>query len=162
MRFRRLPLARGSLEARFLRWSSRVAAIEGGLLLVLLGCVGVLLEGLWWIARNEDQTKFPLSYAVHHALWRLGRGPVPEFVDIAPRSFTMGCKPGRDDVEGASCTETDRAHRVTLTRPYALGRYEVSFVEYDYYVWDMKRKGKGEDIDYPPDAGGGRTGRSST
>ena len=154
VRFRRLPLARGSLEARFLRWSGRVAAIEGGLLLVLLGCVGVLLEGLWWIARNEDQTKFPLSYAVHHALWRLGRGPVPEFVDIAPRSFTMGCKPGRDDVEGASCTETDRAHRVTLTRPYALGRYEVSFVEYDYYVWDMKRKGKGEDIDYPPDAGG--------
>ena len=47
----RLPLARGSLEARFLRWSGRVAAIEGGLLLVLLGCVEVNCpEGLWWIA----------------------------------------------------------------------------------------------------------------
>ncbi|MCB1629686.1 MAG: formylglycine-generating enzyme family protein, partial [Xanthomonadales bacterium] len=154
-RFRRVPLARGSLEARFLRWSGRIAWLERGLLLVLLGAIGILLEGLWWANRN----KLPPSYALHQALWMLGRWPVPEFVEIAPGSFTMGCKPGRDDVGGARCIEFDRAHPVTLTRPYALGRYEVSFLEYDYFVWDMKRKGKGENIVYPPDANWGREDR---
>lgn len=155
VRFRRVPLTRGSLEARFLRWSARIAWFEQGLLLVLLGCISVLLEGLWWANRNN----LPPSYAVHQALWMLGRWPVPEFVEITPGSFTMGCKPGRDVVEGERCTETGRAHRVTLTRPYSLGRYEVSFIEYDYYVWDMKRKGKGEEITYPPDESWGREDR---
>ena len=46
------------------------------------------------------------------------------------------------------------AHEVTLTQPFQLGKYEVTFMEYDYYVWDQQRKGKV--VDYPPDQGWGR------
>ena len=35
---------------------------------------------LWWIARMKIRLSSRFSYAVHHALWRLGRRPVPEFV----------------------------------------------------------------------------------
>jgi formylglycine-generating enzyme required for sulfatase activity len=78
-------------------------------------------------------------------------------VDIQPGSFTMGCLPGRDDVEGASCDERDRAHPVTLSKPFALGRYEITFREYDYYVWDQQRHGK--EIEFPPDESWGRADR---
>ena len=46
------------------------------------------------------------------------------------------------------------AHEVTLTKPLQLGKYELTFMQYDYYVWDQQRHGK--QVDYPPDAGFGR------
>ena len=67
----------------------------------------------------------------------------------------MGCLQGRDDVEGAKCVNYDAAHRVTLSKPFALGKYEVTFREYDYYVWNQQRRGM--EVEYPPDASWGRS-----
>jgi nitrogenase subunit NifH len=65
-------------------------------------------------------------------------------VDIVkgrPVTFAMGCDPKRDETKmpyGAeqnsisakrlefSCSELDTVHDVTLTKPYSLGKFEVS------------------------------------
>lgn len=56
----------------------------------------------------------------------------PEMVVVSAGSFTMGSPPeeaGREPDEGPR-------HPVALTRPFAVGRYEVTFAEYDACVSD--------------------------
>lgn len=58
-----------------------------------------------------------------------------EMVDIIPEggkpvSFTMGCKEGRDDVEGGCDSDEKPAHKVTLTKPYKLAKTEVTVAQY--------------------------------
>jgi hypothetical protein len=132
-RYRRLRIdLLGAEERRFVLWSRWSGAMK---LVVLLGVFGSVGEGVWWASRNN----LPFDYAVQKPLWFLrslaGHPLLPEMVDIPPGSFTMGCLAGRDDVEGATCGKDDVAHQVTLSRPFALGRYELTFREYDYYVW---------------------------
>ena len=69
----------------------------------------------------------------------------------------MGCKNGRDDGRIPECDPDETARYVVLTRPFALGKFEVSFLEYDFYVWHRKRAGI--DIDFPQDQGWGRGDR---
>ncbi|MBN8515426.1 SUMF1/EgtB/PvdO family nonheme iron enzyme [Accumulibacter sp.] len=153
-RYRRLRVAPRSDEGRFVYWSRWAGAGQLVLLLTVLGVVG---EGAWWASRNN----LPFTYTVQKPLWFFqslaGYVPVPDMVDIETGSFTMGCVPGRDDVEGAKCDKSDTAHHVTLSKPFALGRYEVTFLEYDYYVWDQQRQGK--EIEFPPDVHWGRADR---
>ncbi|MBK7952510.1 MAG: SUMF1/EgtB/PvdO family nonheme iron enzyme [Candidatus Accumulibacter sp.] len=153
-RYRRLRVDQHSAEGRFVRWSRWAGATQ---LVLLLAGVGVFGEAVWWASRNN----LPIGYTLQKPLWFVqslaGHAPLPEMVEIQPGSFTMGCLPGRDDVEGATCDTGDVAHQVTLSRPFALGRYELTFREYDYYVWDQQRHGK--EIEFPPDAGWGRADR---
>ncbi|MER2546412.1 MAG: SUMF1/EgtB/PvdO family nonheme iron enzyme [Candidatus Accumulibacter phosphatis] len=154
-RYRRLRIdLLGAEERRFVLWSRWSGAMK---LVVLLGVFGSVGEGVWWASRNN----LPFDYAVQKPLWFLrslaGHPLLPEMVDIPPGSFTMGCLAGRDDVEGATCGKDDVAHQVTLSRPFALGRYELTFREYDYYVWDQQRHGK--EVEYPSDGGWGRADR---
>jgi formylglycine-generating enzyme required for sulfatase activity len=153
-RYRRLRVEPRSAEGRFVYWSRWAGATQ---LVLLLAVLGVFGEAAWWASRNN----LPFSYTVHKPLWFFqsltGYGPLPEMVDIEPGSFTMGCVPGRDDVEGAFCDQSDIGHRVTLSKPFAMGRYEVTFHEYDYYVWDQQRQGK--TIEFPPDESWGRADR---
>lgn len=149
-RYRRLRLGRCGREARFILWSRRAAAAQGALLLALVSVFAVFAEAAWWANENG----LPVSYILHKPLWLLGFGPLPNMVDIEPGSFTMGCELGRDVVE-RKCHPDELAHRVTLTRRFSLGRHEVSFIEYDYSVWERKRQGiatldNGAKLDYPP------------
>lgn len=148
--FRRLA-GPGSIEQRYMRWSLVAACAQLALLLAVLGIFG---ESALWADRN----RLPPSYALYKPLWTVGSlfgyTLKPEVVNIKPGSFTMGCLQGRDDVEGAECRDDDAAHDVTITRPFALGKYEVTFLEYDYSVWDRQRQG--ERIEFPNDYGWGR------
>jgi formylglycine-generating enzyme required for sulfatase activity len=47
-------------------------------------------------------------------------------VHIPPGTFTMGCKPGRDDVAGRCWGSESPAHSVTLTQSYYLMEHEVT------------------------------------
>jgi formylglycine-generating enzyme required for sulfatase activity len=142
-----------SVEGRYLRRSRWVV---WGQSLLLAGLLGVLAESAWW----ADQHKLPFSYALIKPLWTLGYAPLlPAMSEvIPPGKFTMGCVDGRDNVGGLGKCEDDYgatpAHEVTLTQPFQLGKYEVTFMEYDYYVWNQQRKGKA--VGYPSDAGFGR------
>jgi len=69
----------------------------------------------------------------------------PEMVRIPADTFMMGSpgkENGRDPDEGPQ-------HRVTFTRPFAIGRYEVTFEEYDRFATATGRA-------LPADSGWGR------
>ena len=63
----------------------------------------------------------------------------PEMIDILaagskPVSFTMGCKQGRDDVEGGCDGNEKPEHKVTLTQPYKLAKTEVTVAQFRAFV----------------------------
>ncbi|MGB7949650.1 MAG: formylglycine-generating enzyme family protein [Candidatus Binatia bacterium] len=69
-------------------------------------------------------------------------GEGPEMVTVAAGSFRMGDIEGRDKA-------AQPVHTVTLKKPFAIGRYEVTFDEYDRFAQATGRE-------LPNDGGGGR------
>jgi formylglycine-generating enzyme required for sulfatase activity len=55
----------------------------------------------------------------------------PEMVRLAPGSFVMGSP------EGVGFARERPAHTVTLAKPFAMGKYEVTFAEFDDCVKDQ-------------------------
>lgn len=152
--YRRLRLPPRTLEGRFvaasLRWQ---LALVGTLLL----CSSLLAESmLWALAHN-----LPIPYVFIQPLWMLGWTPIPETVAIAPPPggrYTMGCLSGRDDQGGPSCKGRRAPTEVPMARPCAMGKTEVTFLEYDRFLWATRGKGFDANI-YPSDAGWGRWSR---
>ena len=73
----------------------------------------------------------------------------PEMVVVAAGSFRMGCVSGQD------CRDNEKpVHRVTIAAPFAVGKYEVTFAEWDACVAD-----RGCDGYRPDDEGWGRGNR---
>jgi len=88
--------------------------------------------------------------------------PLPKTVPIPVppgTRFTMGCVPGRDIPEGADCEKEGLPQRqdLAMTSVCDMGVYEVTFLEYDYYIWATVGKLKSDR--YPPDKGWGRDQR---
>lgn len=154
LRYRQLPVFPKSLEGRFLTWSFRALVAQMTISAMALMGSGVLAEAAWWANTNN----FPPSYILHKPLWWLGLGPLPELVEIKPGGFTMGCLKGRDDVNSTQC-ESNESRQVQIDLPFSLGKNEVTFIQYDYYVWSQKRRGKGDKTPYPNDDGWGRDDR---
>jgi len=149
---RKLHRDMSELGHRYYSWSVVLMRRQLAFLLLLLCLVG---PPWWWLTENG----LPPIYLIKVAKWWLGYSPpLPELVDIKPGSFTMGCKEGRDDVYKVKCSP-DEARPVTLDKAYSLGKYEVTFEQYDYYVWDQKRRGEGVMLEYPDDQGWGREDR---
>jgi formylglycine-generating enzyme required for sulfatase activity len=91
-----------------------------GVIAVVLVCVAAWFAQYWW----TDHLK---------------RTPIlPEMVDITPnpKGFPMGAA---DDDPMADKIEKPR-HQVVLTQPYAIGTHEVTFDEYDRFVYDTGRR----------------------
>jgi formylglycine-generating enzyme required for sulfatase activity len=55
----------------------------------------------------------------------------PEMVKIKAGTFTMGCVEGRDDVAGGCDDDEKPAHQVTISKDFYMGKYEVTFDEWD-------------------------------
>ena len=146
---RRRGVVPQSAEGRFLaasRWASAVTA-----LLVALP-LAAFTASAWWAAANNR----PFTYAFTQLKWYAGFGSIPEVVALPPGRFTMGCKPGRDDVHGATCKKEDMpAGQIALARPCEIGKHELTFEQYDYFVWSTGGKGFEEASRYPSDAGFG-------
>lgn len=103
-----------------------VARATSPVTLRLLGSLGVtimissLLISMTYIARSG---------------WRIAgsqtesRFQEPAMVVIPPGQFDMGC------VSGRGCLDRELpVHRVTFAKPFAIGRYEVTFAEYDRFA----------------------------
>ena len=147
--FCRLRPRKDGLAGRYLARSRWVA---WGQTVLLAGVLGVLAESAWWANKNN----LPFGYALIKPLWGTGLyTPLPEMVRIPAGSFVMGCVEGRDDVEGAKCEKREEvygdsavpARNVTISRDFGLGKYEVTFMQYDYFVWNQKRVDKS--VDFP-------------
>jgi len=151
-RYRRLRIRRRSDEGRFLTWSRWKARAQMVLLAAILGLWG---ESAWWATQNS----LPFGYVLSKPLWALGLyAPLPDMVDIPAGTFTMGCVAKRDDGVEGGCNEIEKpAHEVTINQPFAMGKHEVTFLQYDYYVWSQRRRDT--KVDYPPDESWGRFDR---
>lgn len=151
-----LRVGRDSGEARFLYWSRAVAGAQALLLVLLLGVVG---ESFYWRGKNDlplDAMLMQQRFRLIDAGWLAA--PLPEMVNIPAGTVRMG--------------EQDKAFMKTMdkklypnlgypnttaeiTQPFYLGKYEVTYQQYDYYVWEQQRRGKAE-VKYPTTAKGGR------
>ncbi|MGH8577427.1 MAG: formylglycine-generating enzyme family protein [Gammaproteobacteria bacterium] len=73
-----------------------------------------------------------------------GEGLGPEMVVLPGGTFRMGCLEG-----DPACDQDEHAAHAVTIEPFAIGRYEVTFEDYDRFAKDTKRK-------LPDDASWGR------
>jgi formylglycine-generating enzyme required for sulfatase activity len=97
-----------------------------------------------------------LEKVVTPPIWRVGKAfymlrdtlkdgsPGPEMIVIPPGTFWMGSP---DDESGRD--QDEKRHEVRLTQPFAIGKYEVTFADYDAFA---REKG----LELPPDEDWGR------
>jgi len=106
-------------------------------------------HGVWWVQKNN----FPITYVLAPLWWTLSPVPDPETKVLDKGIFTMGCKPGRDVDAGEDCVKRffKPAREMPMDQPCAMGRFAVTFAEYDRYVWASDYK-----VGYPSDVGWGR------
>ncbi|MCB1906511.1 MAG: SUMF1/EgtB/PvdO family nonheme iron enzyme, partial [Rhodocyclaceae bacterium] len=154
--YRPLRLPPGSGEARYLAWSRRA---RGALLTSALVLIGYGAESYVWSKRHE----LPLDAVVTLQRFRLGYTPLPAMVDIkAPDgAIALG---DRDEAFVTGYAEKWWPNwgypgtRAEIARDFRLGRYEITYDEYDYYVWQQHRSGN-TGPKYPTTAKGGRGNR---
>ncbi len=142
-------------QARRQRWTL------GVVIALLAALLGVLLDSFLWIYRNN----FPADYLFQEQKFRLMDGdlwpePLPEMVEIpaAAVSFRVG-EP--DDsiaqtyVDPESVMENFGIPSTTATieQAFEIGKYEVTYEQYDYYVWQQRRAGiPNNELIYPTGA----------
>ncbi|MGB0129332.1 MAG: SUMF1/EgtB/PvdO family nonheme iron enzyme, partial [Rhodocyclaceae bacterium] len=138
----------------FLTWSRRKAWAQGLVLALVVLYVG---QSFLWTRLHD----LPLDSMLTVQRFRFGHPPLPEMVDIAAGEFEMG----EQDVgflktygEGDWRYLGVPSHPVTIAKPYRLGKFEVTYDQFDYYVWSEHRAGRGG-VKYPTTAKGGRGNR---
>lgn len=155
--YRKVRPGRATLEGSFLRWSVRLAWLQAGILALLLAWFG---ESYLWTLNNGMPPGYMLMQQ-RFRLMNLGwlKEPLPELVEIqvSAGEFQMGeldedfvntvkSQPEFMKNFGVPSTTT------TIDTPFAIGRYEVSYEEYDFYVW--QQQGLDDPPEYPNSAPG--------
>ncbi|MBU0655408.1 MAG: SUMF1/EgtB/PvdO family nonheme iron enzyme [Gammaproteobacteria bacterium] len=143
--YRKLRPERGSPDDRFLRRSRRMGWAQGGVLALLLAFVG---ESYLWTLNNELPPNYMLTQQKFRlASWGLLPEPLPEMVDIPLPQGEF--QVGDSDANIAPWLEQQGVPKntinmgvppvmATITEAFALGKYEVTFEQYDYYVWSQQ------------------------
>ncbi|MEZ5452439.1 MAG: SUMF1/EgtB/PvdO family nonheme iron enzyme [Thiothrix sp.] len=156
--YRKVRPGKATEEGRFLHWSERMAWVQGGLLALLLAFVG---ESYLWTLEHG----FPPGYMLTQQKFRLmDWGWLPELLpelsdEIQPLAtgFQMGeldegfvekVKKRPDLIENFGIPSIS----ATIAQPFALGKYEVTYEQYDYYVW--QQQGEENPPEYPNGAPG--------
>ena len=150
--YRALRIPPGSPEGRFLTWSQWA---RRGLMLVLALLVGFVGDAYYWTRKND----LPLDSMLTLQRFRLGFKPLPTMAPPIPAgTFNMG----EQDAKFLShYAEQDQryfgipAHRVRIAKGFSLGKHEVTYEQFDYYVWGQQRSGH-DGMKFPTGAKGGR------
>lgn len=105
------------------------AAAAGTVAIIVLGILGVFG---YWINREDMRPSMAFFVLAGKAGWILRQ---PEMIEIRPgegafpRSFEMGC------VSGQGCQDNELPVRqVTFDKPFAVGKFEVTFEEYELFA----------------------------
>jgi len=113
-------------ECHFIRQSAkaqlrRKTLAAGTVMLSLLS-----LGFVWWFTHNQ--------LSLHMLVWLLrapfGYTPEPQMVDVRPGSFLMGSP----ESDGKAEASEKPQHRVVVHKPFRIGKFEVTFDEYDFFV----------------------------
>ena len=154
--YRPLRLPAGSAEARFLAWSRRARVTVIAALLAITAYAG---ESYYWTKRHE----LPLDAVLTLQRFRLGYRPLPELVPIAAPAGPVEL--GEQDASFLQKVPERFIRnfgvpgtRAEIASGFRLGKYEITYDEFDYYVWQRHRAGETE-LKYPTTAKGGRGAR---
>ncbi|MFO1429370.1 MAG: SUMF1/EgtB/PvdO family nonheme iron enzyme [Candidatus Competibacteraceae bacterium] len=129
----RQAISPSALADKFLRASQRRLWIQRGLAGFATSLALAVLVGAVWLYANGLTMKHGTSVLL--AAVGLYHFDEPEMVEIPVGEFWMGS--GDDDKE-ASGGEKPR-HKVTITKPFAIGKYEVTFDEYNQFAYATGR-----------------------
>src|SRR5262245_9866271 len=91
--------------------------------LIVLGASLLVLAGVHSARSDANPPTLTLE---------LGGGILWEGVLIPAGTFVMGSPPGEARTEAESTLE--RQHKVTLTRPFYMGKYEITQTQYEQIV----------------------------
>jgi len=156
--YRKLRPSKQSIESRFLFWSRLLRNLQWGVLALILAFFG---ESYWWTLKNE----FPPSYMLMQQRFRLMNvgwlaEPSPVMIEIPVKVGVM-FQIGEANAEFAEKYSQANQQRlgyppvdVLISKPYSLSKYEITYEQYDFYVWKQRRVGI--DVDYPDTGPGGR------
>ena len=149
--YRRLRPLRQSAEGRFLLRSKRFVAVQALGVLMLAG-LGTLA---WWRELENLAAKVGNSAAYLAVLpfWYADALlPVPQTVALpvlpSGQTFDMGCKPGRDDLDG-KCPDDELLKAVAMPSPCAMGKFEVTNWQFNRFAWERDGKGVTPLAGYP-------------
>lgn len=121
--------AKNTTERRFLAWSR---SAQFGLILLGLGMTYFIEDNIYWAAKQEN-AYIPLEVKLWNPLYRFGYQSLPELVLIPKGSFKMG-------------DERKVKNEVDIEKPFQLSEYEITYQQYDYYVWTQLGKTPEEKI----------------
>ena len=154
-KYRALRIPNNTTESRFLAWSRR-AQVTLVTLLVML--VGYGAESITWVQKHD--LSLDMIWTLQR--FRLGYAPLPALTEksIPSGSFNMG---EQDAAFIAKLGEMEKhfgvpGKPIDIVKPFYLGKTEVTYEQYDYYVWQQHRSGKTE-VAFPNTAKGGRGNR---
>ena len=120
----------------------------------ILVFIGLFAESLWWsqqqiqYSREKSKRTLPYSSAWQKMQWQMGIATLPKLIEIPAGSFQMGSD---DD------SNEQPIHTVNIKK-FWMSQTEISFKQYDYYVWQLKRSGISA-VSYPDDEQWGRETR---
>jgi formylglycine-generating enzyme required for sulfatase activity len=135
-----------ALADRFLRASRRRLWILRSVAGAVAALVLVIVAGTVWLYANGLTIRHGTSMVL--AAIGLYQASEPEMVRIEAGTFWMG---SREEDQEALASEKPR-HQVTILKPFEIGKYEVTFEEYDQFAHATGRA-------LPSDQGWGRARR---
>ncbi|MFI0398633.1 MAG: formylglycine-generating enzyme family protein [Thiolinea sp.] len=157
-----------SIEQWNNRWKAqrqkRQRWLVGSIIVVLAVIIGLLIDSFLWIYRNN----FPADYLFQEQKFRLMHWdllpkPYPKTVSI-PASATDIQVGELDQAFGEMANKFLQEQgsynlqnfgyppiAATISSAFEMGQYEVTYEQYDYYVWQQRGEGK-QDIIYPTGA----------
>ncbi|HBV20310.1 MAG TPA: hypothetical protein DEF07_01150, partial [Nitrosomonas sp.] len=154
-KYRALRIPRDSIEGRFLAWSRRAQA---ALIAVFSGMALYTAESIWWVEKHD----LSLDMVWTLQQFRFGDPVLPVLTDkpIPAGSFDMG---EQDADFSARLGELEKHFGVPgkpaqIAQPFYLGKTEVTYAQYDYYVWQQHSTGNTA-VTFPNTARGGRGNR---
>ena len=148
----KLRIRAGTLERRFLTWSWRA---QLGLASLLMMITVYTAESIRWIQDHD----LPPDMVWTLQRFRFGDPILPTLTAIPSGSFNMG---EQDAAFIASLGEAEKhfgvpGKSVSIEQPFYLNTTEITYEQYDYYVWQQHRVGN--KVEFPNTAKGGRGDR---
>ena len=153
--YRQLGVRAKTLEGKFLVWSKRA---QVAILLVISSIVLIVLysaESIFWVQKHD----LPLDMIWTLQRFRFGDPVLPVLTDkpIPIGSFDMGEQDQEfiDDAGEFKKLYGVPVKSIQITQPFYLGKTEVTYEQFDYFVWQQHRAGNME-ISFPGTVKGGR------
>lgn len=141
--YRKLRPEKNSIEAVFLQKSYHAIWLKSSILVIVFIWIA---QAYWWTISNSLPPSYIFTLQKFRlAAWGVLPEPLPSVIDIPiSNSFLMGEpnqqaalfleKPNPKEVMNFGYPPK----QVMISKPFALGKYEVTYEQYDYYVWQQQ------------------------